>query len=334
MTSGSPPEAPTTADAELARLALAEARMPAVAGRYDQVLKRPDAPTRLWQAACAEVRGGHFDDRALYWARLKLRRRLLRMPGALSAERLSRGFDGGFAGAERRVLITGFDPFHLDRNIQQSNPSGLIALALDNTTLVGTRIRTAILPVRFADFDAGIVESLFRPFFSQGLTLALTISMGRDHFDLERFPGRRRSAETPDNCGAHGGGTPTAPVPPSGADGPEFLEFSLPAEQMTAVQGRWRVNDNRNVCTLQRGEITARTLAALADETAVRGSGGGYLSNEIAYRSLLLQKQLGARFPLGHIHTPAIKGYDATLEKDIVDQARAMIATALRAIGA
>ena len=25
--------------------------------------------------------------------------------------------------------------------------------------------------------------------------------MGRDHFDLERFPGRRRSSEAPDNAG-------------------------------------------------------------------------------------------------------------------------------------
>ena len=32
-------------------------------------------------------------------------------------------------------------------------------------------------------------------------------------------------------------------------------------------------------------------------DTAVRGSSGGYLSNEITYRSLLLQKRLGSRVP-------------------------------------
>lgn len=323
------------ADSELARLSAAAAQLPAVVARYDHLLAQSDAAEQLWQAAVTDVQSGHFDDRPLYWARLKLRRQALQeQRGTASleaAERRSRGFRGTFAAGERKVLVTGFDPFLLDRDISQSNPSGLAALALDNTVIEGARVRCAILPVRFEDFDAGIVEELLTPLFAAEPTLAVTISMGRDRFDLERFPGRRRSADKPDNRNLLGGGTATDPVPPPDVEGAEFLEFSLPAAAMTRVQGRWSVRDNRRVCSLQRGEITANSLADLTDDTAVNGSGGGYLSNEIAYRSLLLQQRLGVRFPLGHIHTPAVQGHDAADEKDMVEQIRALIAAALNA---
>ena len=98
---------------------------------------------------------------------------------------------------------------------------------------------------------------------------------------------------------------------------------------MSAVGGRWPIRDNRRVTSVERGTFTARCLDDLAGETAVRGSSGGYLSNEIAYRSLLLQKRLGVEFPLGHLHTPALRGHDAALEGDIVDQVRRIMAAAL-----
>ena len=49
------------------------------------------------------------------------------------------------------------------------------------------------------------------------------------------------------------------------------------------------------------------------------GSGGGYLSNEIAYRSLLLGQRLGVGFPIGHIHTPAVRGHDGAMEDAIIE---------------
>ena len=88
------------------------------------------------------------------------------------------------------------------------------------------------------------------------------------------------------------------------------------------------MNDNREVRTL-RGPLTARSLADLSDEVAVSGSGGGYLSNEIAYRSLLLSQRLGAGFPIGHIHTPAVRGHDRAMEHAIVNQVRRLIEAAL-----
>lgn len=318
-----------SADVEEARLA----RVPdAIRDRYDDVIAHGDG-ARLWAHAVADVQDGHYDDRPLYWARLKLVRQQ-RAAGrdTASAERAARGFGPAFTDGARSVLLTGFDPFHLDRSIAQSNPAGLAALALDGVRIGGSTIRTAILPVRFGDFDAGIVEDLLTPPFEAGLRLCLTVSMGRDAFDLERFPGRRRSAQTPDNRNVTTGASPTRPLVPPGLEGPEFLEFSLPAEAMAGVTGRWQVRDNRRVATLERGAITANSLAELGSDTAVAGSGGGYLSNEIAYRALLLRDRLGASFPVGHLHTPRIDGYDETREREVVGQIRRVVGAALHAL--
>lgn len=315
---------------EYARLDAALARIPALATRYDDVLDAPDAARRLWWRARRDVQQGRcFDDRPLYWARLKLRQRL-RAGGSLAqAERDSRGFCCAPADKPPAVLVTGFDPFHLQCDIAQSNPSGLAALALDGTTVAGFAVRSAVFPVRFADFDQGCVEQVLTPFFRRSPRLVLTLSMGRDRFDLERFPGRRRSAPTPDNVGRIGGGSDTKPISPAHLDGPEFLQFSLPAAAMSRVPGHWEVRDNRQVRTLERGTVTVRSLAELCGDTAVEGSGGGFLSNEVAYRSLLLQQRLGVRFPLGHLHTPTMRGYDEAVASAIVDQIKRVLAAAL-----
>lgn len=305
-------------------------RVPAaLSGRYDEVVAHGDG-ARLWARAVEDVQGGHLDDRPLYWARLKLRK-LLRRDGGDSEreEHGARGFDGDFEGPAPRVLLTGFDPFHLDRNIAQSNPSGLAALALDGTLVAGARIRTAILPVSFRAFDEGIVEHLLTPHFSTGLRLLLTVSMGRDAFDLERFPGLRRSTQTLDNGNVASGGSPAAPRVPACLEGPEFLEFTLPARAMAATPGRWPVRDNRRVTTLERGLLTPDSLAELKDETAVAGSGGGYLSNEVAYRTLRLRQRLGATGAVGHLHTPRVDGYDANAETGMVSQIRDLVAAAV-----
>lgn len=316
-------------DAEDARLERATAAMPEVTGRYDEVLRDVGTGAALWEAAVADAHSGRLDDRPLYWSRLKLLRERPPGPAHGEVEGQSRGFNLAFPPGEPSVLLTGFDPFRLDADITQCNPSGVAALALHGTRIAGANVYAAILPVRFADFDGGVVEQLLTPLFSEAseaLTLALTISMGRDHFDLERFPGRRRSAETPDNRNVSTGATPQQPLVPPRLPGPEFLEFTLPAEAMARVPGRWQVRDNRSVETVERGAVVADSLTEIADCTAVAGSGGGFLSNEVAYRSLLLHQRLGCRFPLGHLHTPTVRGYDANMLADLVAQIRRIVA--------
>ncbi|WP_137223159.1 hypothetical protein [Shewanella sp. MEBiC00475] len=311
---------------------------------------------RLWQQAVRDIQSGHSDDRSLYWSRLSMRNVLKQDKAGFNlanwqrdilvnaVEKSSRGFsDIEFSpDTQINILVTGFDPFFLDRNIGQSNPSGLAALALDGYQFEvdgkKAQIETVMIPVRFSDFDNGIIESLLTPFYrDNSVDMVFTISMGRENFDIERFPGRNRSAEAPDNLNILTGASHTNPKAPlfnNGAstdgklNGPEFVKFSLPVEAMTAVKGHWSVNDNNQISTLSRGQFKASSLAELQNEISVEGSGGGYLSNEISYRSILLRDQFNLKLPVGHIHTPRIKGYDSQVESDIVEQIRAMIAAA------
>ncbi len=323
-------------------------------GELTATRKVAEDANALWRAAVADVQAGFFDDRALYWNRLAARTRLKRAdPGFAivpwqreimlsTLEKASRGmsdiqFDEQ---SDVKILLTGFDPFRLDEHLDQSNPSGLAALALDGQRwqVAGrsVQIESVLIPVRFADFDQGLIESLLTPYLrDRKVDLVVTVSMGRDQFDLERFPGRNRSAEAGDNLNVLTGASPLQPLPPrlNGAElnGPEFVEFSLPVSQMQRAEGPFEIRDNRSVTT-RTGSKEAIGLYALNDAVSVSGSGGGYLSNEISYRSILLKDLLGSPVPVGHIHTPKIQGYDEQQNRAIVQQLEAMLKEAVKAL--
>jgi len=302
---------------------------------------------QLWQAAKRQVAAGRTDDRALYWTRLSLTQYLRQQPLAISLtdqERLlligtleasSRGrLDLDYTQtAAKKILITGFDPFLLDSNLRQSNPSGFLALSLDGAIIEHSGIRAEInsvtIPVRYADFDAGLVESVLAPYYAaNSVDLIVTISMGRTDFDLEHFPGRRRSASAPDNLNQLAGGSDSNPVIPRLGNalitGPEFVEFSLPYTILLQAAGKFAINDRRQVTTLEK-TFEAESLKQLAESIAVRGSGGGYLSNEISYRSIRLKDLLGSTIPTGHIHTPRMPTFDRNMLEAIKDQVRTML---------
>lgn len=308
----------------------------------------------LWLAAKADMQtNNHFDDRAFYWARLSLIKAIRvnqafrSMPSSEQAkliwqfELVSRGNDDiGFdSKADKKIFVTGFDPFLLDRNIKQSNPSGVAALWLDGKTLEvngeTVSIESVVVPVRFADFDMGMIEEILTPMFAEEkVDMVTTISMGRDHFDLERFPGLRRSVTVPDNLNVYTGASPQNPLKPFLNDaelvGPEFVEYSLPAEVMSKVKGPYQVKDNREITTLEKGKFSAASLAELAQQTAVQGGGGGYLSNEISYRSILLRDKYKPNTPVGHIHTPRYVDWDQDNVKSITLQIKGMLEAAAK----
>ena len=370
---------------EEARISKLRERHPEVADRYSDIVNQAKSSfdlagdyeamsllthhtgKKLWEAAKRTVaEQAILDDRSLYWSRLSLTAYLRASEFAVPLssnqrisliERLensSRGRDSieFTAGAVKKILVTGFDPFLLDKHIDQSNPSGIVSLNLDGQTLTygqaSAEIQTAIFPVRFEDFDAGEVEQLIEPLLkTRQVDMIVTVSMGRTDFDLEHFPGRRRSSGSPDNLNIYSGGDETKPRIPllNGAviDGPEFLEFSLPYRAMQRVildakqgankqQGEvsypYLINDNRTITTLD-GTFEAKTLAQLKDATAVRGSGGGYLSNEISYRSVRLAHKYQPLIPTGHIHTPRLERYDAEQLKTISNQVTEMIRYAI-----
>ncbi|GIU18262.1 hypothetical protein TUM4644_04510 [Shewanella colwelliana] len=356
-------------DVEEQRLDAARQAIPTVVSRYQAMVDNLDSKyrqqsdelimtqmvarqgERLWQQAVRDVQSGGQDDRPLYWSRLAMKTQLKQHKPAFNiadwqrtillnaVEKASRGFSNiQFADdVQIRILLTGFDPFFLDRNIDQSNPSGLTALALDGYKFMvngkQAQVETVMIPVRFADFDQGIIESLLTPIYrDKSVNAIFTVSMGRDDFDLERFPGRQRSAAAPDNLNVLTGASKSSPKPPmfdgKTLNGPEFVEFSLPVKAMQSVKGQWQVNDNHKVTTLAKGEFEASSLLELQSATSVEGSGGGYLSNEISYRAVLLQQQFNSPIPVGHIHTPRVGSYDAITEQAIVDQVKAMVEAA------
>ncbi|MCL1035807.1 hypothetical protein L2750_01365 [Shewanella submarina] len=356
-------------EVEEARLESARAQLPDVVDRYqgfnDKLSQTMTAATddleltrlvadqgkRLWQQAVTDVRSGNPDDRPLYWSRLNMRDTLASQDAGIklvdwqrlvllnAVEKASRGmsdiqFDDD---VQLRILLTGFDPFFLDRDISQSNPSGLVALSLDGYrfTVNGktAQIETAMIPVRFTDFDQGLIESLLTPVYrDKQADMIVTVSMGRDQFDLERFVARNRSARAPDNRNLYTGADKSHPLAPlfqgKTLNGPEFIEFSLPAGAMTGVAGKWPVRDNHNVNSLERGEFAAQSIGELTNLTSVEGGGGGYLSNEISYRALRLQVLMDSDIPTGHIHTPRVKSYDRETEMAIVEQTRDLVAAA------
>ncbi|MDX3137006.1 pyroglutamyl peptidase, partial [Streptomyces europaeiscabiei] len=268
------------------------------------------------------------DDRPLYWARLGMTREvrgwepdfelLDRQRDALlgKLERASRGQDSlryppGGKGV-KRILVTGFDPFTLDRDVRISNPSGATALALDGTVIRTAdgpaRIETAVFPVRWQDFADGTVERTLRRQLPR-VDLFATVSQGRvGRFDVERTNGAWRGGFADnDNIGRTG----TVPVADP-ATQPQWTTTTLPyADIVAANTGRFPVYDNTSVTEIPAGGTTAvvRPDGPTPGSTARAGGGGDYLSNEIAYRATLLRDRLGlgASLPGGHVHTPVLQ---------------------------
>ena len=170
--------------------------------------------------------------------------------------------------------------------------------------------------------------------------MIVTVSMGRKGFDLERFPGKRRSVTAPDNLNVLSGGTKDKPIIPKlhnrNLPGEEFVLFSLPIEQMKLAKGQYKINDNHKVTSIEKSlkpkEIEPHTLSQLNGHIAVSGSGGGYLSNEISYRSIRIRDQLDSTIPTGHIHTPRIQQFQPDIEAKIVEQIQSILEMSLESI--
>ncbi|MFH0175625.1 pyroglutamyl peptidase [Streptomyces cacaoi] len=331
----------------------------------------------LWRRAVDRVQGrgpaggdlSRDDDRPLYWARLGMTSELRTwQPGfavtdgqrtALldTLERTSRGqtdlHHPRHAEGLKRVLVTGFDPFTLDRDIRISNPSGATALALDGTVIQTAdgpaRVETAMFPVRWRDFADQSVERALRPYLPH-VDLFTTVSQGRvGRFDVERTNGAWRGG-FPDNENI--GRTETVPVADP-ATQPQWTTTTLPYAAIVAADtGRFPVYDNTSVTEIPAGgapsgggaEPVVRPDGPTAGSTARAGGGGNYLSNEIAYRATLLRDRLGLHdsLPGGHVHTPVLQfaagnTQDVTDPEfvrnrlDIVAQVRAILAVAVAA---
>ncbi|MFD5946869.1 pyroglutamyl peptidase [Streptomyces collinus] len=290
---------------------------------------------RLWQRAVDRAQGrgpaggdvSRDDDRPLYWARLGMTRDVRTWePGfgltdgqrAALLDELERSSRGQNAirypegKGLKRILLTGFDPFTLDRDIRISNPSGATALALDGTVIQTAdgpaRVETAVFPVRWQDFTDGTVERTLRLHLPKA-DLFTTVSQGRvGRFDIERTNGAWRGGFG-DNENV--GRTETVPVADP-ASQPQWTTTTLPYAAITAAPtGRFPVYDNTSVTEIPAGgsQPVVRPEGPTPGSTARAGGGGDYLSNEIAYRATLLRDRLGLHgtLPGGHVHTPVLQ---------------------------
>ncbi len=325
----------------------------------------------LWDRAVDRAQGrgpaqeadlSRDDDRPLYWARLGMTRELrqwqpdfglsdAQRAGLLDRlERSSRGQDSMNLPAGKgfqRIVMTGFDPFTLDRDIRISNPSGATALALDGTwirTAKGpARIETAVFPVRWQDFADGTVERTLRSKLPQA-DVFTTVSQGRvGRIDIERTNGAWRGG-----FGDNENISRTETVPVSDpATQPQWTTTTLPYATITAaVTGRFPVYDNTSVTEIPAGSTTpvVRPNGPTPGSTARAGGGGDYLSNEIAYRATLLRDRLGLTIPGGHVHTPVLQFGDGNTTEvtdpvfvrnrlDIIAQVREIIRVAAESSG-
>lgn len=309
----------------------------------------------MWLKAKKQIsQSNSFDDRPLYWTRLLSSKILREQKPSFKITQpqqkallniLEQGSRGRTElsytqGTKKKILLTGFDPFLLDKNINQSNPSGVAALLMDGQIIqykgITAEINTVMIPVRYEDFDQGTIEALLAPYYAlNNVDMIVTVSMGRKDFDLERFPGKRRSVTAPDNLNVLSGGSKTSPVISQLHDRPlpgdEFVEFSLPVQAMQQAIGPYKVINNNKITTLEK-TFKANNLTELEHQTAVSGSGGGYLSNEISYRSIRLKNQLNSDIPTGHIHTPRIQQFEPEVEKKIIMQISSMLEHSLVAL--
>jgi pyrrolidone-carboxylate peptidase len=325
---------------------------------------------QLWDRAVDRAQGrgpargdlSRDDDRPLYWARLGMTRELRQWQPEFGLtdterarlldrlERSSRGQDSMDLPAGRsfkRIVMTGFDPFTLDRDIRISNPSGATALALDGTwirTADGpARIETAVFPVRWQDFADGTVERTLRTQLPKA-DLFTTVSQGRvGRIDIERSNGAWRGGFGDNENVSR---TETVPVTDP-ASQPQWTTTTLPYKAIVAAQtGRFPVYDNTTVTEIPQGGTTPVVSPGgpTPGSTARAGGGGNYLSNEIAYRATLLRDRLGLEIPGGHVHTPVLQfGAGNTTEitdpefvrnrVDIIGQVRAIIRVAAESSG-
>lgn len=325
--------------------------------------------TELWTKAVELVQGGYLEDRALYWTRLRglaaARAFAKRKTQPLGAdvkkfEWTSRGLDADDSGikftgtipaAARRAIVTGFDPYQLTEGtygandwVEQSNPSSLIALLFDKKPVDVPNqgivyVRTAIFPVRFKDFNDGLVENAVSASMNSIIMLITTSQNGGyNYYDVERWAVRRRAISTDNNN--------VSSVPSIIPNGEEHQESTLPydlvitaSEMLEGPKGPAAFVMDQSYKTAaapanrdrfeRRDAITPPTTPPVIVNgkfrpcpivsdldghkkvttdaptgTSEEGSGENFLSNEIFYRVSLKRKMQRRNLATGHIHVP------------------------------
>jgi pyrrolidone-carboxylate peptidase len=294
----------------------------------------------IWNHAKTQVQASskknqdaeNWNDQAVYKARLKMRISLKNSSnpllktikkGALdkyieTLEEVSRGmttaeFDEK---SEKKILLTGFDPYQG----AETNPSGIVALNFDGQKIGNAEIQTAVFPVRYEDFDNGLVEKFFGTKMD-GIDAIITVSQTSEskNIDIDRF-----------SANVRGGGPDNNEKSETGKildDGANFYESSLPYTEI--LEGEFEEENQRYFYNQTwatdkddsnelhfPGQIDSQETVWNSEEqvndleklnksgTPTQGSGGDYLSNEIHYRVSKMRTASNTTkdIPQGHLH--------------------------------
>lgn len=334
----------------------------------------------FWEQAIAFNAVAPYDDRPVYWARLHARAAIKNHPYVKKQAKLeeeliksmedwSRGrmtvnftatnpaFTGvpGLATA-KKILVTGFDPFNLEKAPGTYNPAGLVALALHNQVItdgLGNTglVQAAVFPVRYRDFDANVVEDFVEKYLKNGspdqVKMLMTISLYSKgfHFYLERYATRFR-LDWKDNLDDHLGGIEVG----KGGSWRNFFETTLPVPEMVeATLGHpgQKVYYNQHFKAINSQDFPIRpqetvvvpglnlmtNTGSAPSGKLEEGSGGAYLSNEIFYRVARLREALASTTKTGHMHIPdSVNANPAKTDAQIIQVMRDAIQRSLTAL--
>ena len=302
----------------------------------DKIKERVKKDARmLWELAVQQCESPKdADDRPLYWARLKMQVALKRNPifkdqidmmksivikgseldGIINMfENLSRNYTGiDFSRASdgcKKVLLTGFDPFQLDKTYYEDikglgpetfNPSGLLALQLHGKTVGNAYIQTCIFPVRYEDFDNGVVEEVMSRYAADAdVIISTSLNGNHPEWEIEKWAISYRG-------GFHD-------------------NMNIGCETIYTFKGifkpskdRYMPNNNEifTITSLPKEKIFEEPFELgfkiEYDESRSdkKGSGGNYLSNEIMYRITKYRDENGMKKPVGHVHIGYYKDDD------------------------
>lgn len=325
---------------------------------------------KLWKAAITGVQKDKLDDRPLYWARNKMQVALKRYylfkndidfqksivkknsnleKIITTFEEKSRNYTGiDFSKAPKgtkKILITGFDPFILNEfnnkeieeyspNIKQSNPSGVVALALNGNTELGGYIQTMIVPVRYTDFDSsqdrkngqgeGIIEKYIKPFIEKKgeVDMIITISQADAEYNIDVFATATRGGFNDNMNFIREDGSKAIP------GGAETIKTTLPKKMVdsklgTNYNGRYFIT-KKDFDDYYKGDYSKEFFLDINDDlpqlSIYYGPGGNYLSNEIFYRVAKLRESLQPKLPTGHFHIRKIQGVKEELVPEKVKE--------------
>jgi len=183
----------------------------------------------------------------------------------------------------KNIIITGFDPYNMgediDINAMDNNPSGDLALFLHNKELSSFKVHTAIFPVRYEDFDNNILEIFLNQFaFQVDAVFTVSLTPRSEIIRVDKYAANNRTGAK-DNNGLSKSGTIIN-------NGNSFLESSLPYENtIDKTYSGYKVILENSIESKEKGSLKISNINEVINDTPVRGSGGGYLSNEIFYRA-------------------------------------------------